>query len=310
MSLIQAVARNPRIPFSSCSSGFLRNTRRGIFPRCRGTTCCSESFPKPVSGFVHGLHGKRLQHVGHHAITRAIRIILHHLHTSPEYSVNSDLHPSRNPGLKAVCPSSLLLNPLLLHTRRLILVVMTSFAMGRHLLHPLISVFTGLSIDPEPFHTGSLNDLSLGQSSHPSVEFSSCFPCLVPEIFHQRSIPAFCRRRLLSDLIRNLEVVFVSARRPCSFNRRLLLQPFLQRHQPFPSWPLSTQARENSRHKTEALNFWVSSSDLGKPISFCLAPASIHFVQLSPQPDNWSQPLSLALFRYHVVNLRSHGAIM
>ena len=104
MSLIKAAARNPRTPFSSCASGFLRNTRPRIFPRCNGTTLSSESFPKPVSGFVHGLHGKRLQHIGHHAITRAIRIILHLLHTSPEYSVNSDLHLPLNPSLKTVSP--------------------------------------------------------------------------------------------------------------------------------------------------------------------------------------------------------------
>ena len=113
-------------------------------------------------------------------------------------------------------PLQLFLDPVL-HLRRLILVVVASFAMALHFLHPLLPVFTGSSI-PEPLHDRPLKSLAPGKFTHPGIKFSSNL---------RRS-----RRRHPPKHHRDIEFVLVSSRRRCRFDRRRLFQRFLQEFQP------------------------------------------------------------------------------
>ena len=125
---------------------------------------------------MNGFHGKFLHISVSKQSLGQFGLVLHHIPTSPENFADSDLHHPSHPGLES---ASLLLDPGLLHLRRLILVVVASLEVGVHLLHPLFSVFTGLPIDPESFHAGPLNSLVPGNRTHPGnyllafVSFSS-----------------------------------------------------------------------------------------------------------------------------------------
>ena len=153
-----AIARNHPMPFSSFALGFLRNTTRRIVHAAGDRHPPVTLFLKLMCNFMNGFHGKFLHISVSKQSLAPLGLVLHHIPTGPENFADSDLHHPSNPGLKS---ASLFLDPVLLHLRRLILVVVASFANYLRFLHA------------EPLHDGPLKSLAPGKFTHPGIKFSS-----------------------------------------------------------------------------------------------------------------------------------------
>ena len=96
---VNSMVPNHRIPFSSLALFEESHTLK--FLHCR--TFVLESITKIVSGFIHKIHVKFLNHFSH----SGLRLVLHHPPAGPECPVHNDLHLLPHPVLDAVSPSSL-----------------------------------------------------------------------------------------------------------------------------------------------------------------------------------------------------------
>ena len=128
------------------------------------------------------------------AIARTFRFVLHHFPSCSKDSVG-DRNFSSVPSNQDVTSASLFSNPLRLHLRGLVFLVVASLAVGCNLLHPFLSVFTGTSYDLDFLHNWFPHDLPSGSG----LPFWHRTPfgrsVLFPKSFPQGRIPAFCRRR-------------------------------------------------------------------------------------------------------------------
>ena len=92
----RAISRNPRSPFSSLATRFLRNTRRRTF-NASGAQHSLEPLVERVRDLVCCLRRQALQHLHHQAVGGPVGLVLHHFHPCAKNPVDSDsyMRPSR-----------------------------------------------------------------------------------------------------------------------------------------------------------------------------------------------------------------------
>ena len=146
---------NPRVPFSSFASGLFRNTKNVEFPTLLEPDILLSIFSQTNGSFFETFQ-----------------------------SQSSTQSKPRDSLLLVFVPESSPLTSATSHPCRL------GIIRNAHL-----SVFTGPSIDPEPFHEGSLNSLTPGKRIQRGIKSSSCLPRFFLRDISQHKIPAFHRRR-------------------------------------------------------------------------------------------------------------------
>ena len=104
---------------------------------------------EPVRHLIHCLRRQTLQHFRYQAVGGPIGLVHHHLPSCTENPVHCDLNSAPLLGCTPIAADPLTSDPFSLYLRGLRCVVVATFAMGSDLCRPLISVFTGTSVDPE-----------------------------------------------------------------------------------------------------------------------------------------------------------------
>ena len=110
-TLKKAIARNPRSPLLKLGVWFLEKHKRN-FPRLWGSTLSSEPLLEPVRHLVHCLCRETLQHLPHQAVCGSVSLVLLHVPSRAQNSVDCDLYMLDLEGSQAVTTTSLVPNPL------------------------------------------------------------------------------------------------------------------------------------------------------------------------------------------------------
>ena len=148
---INAMARNPRMPFSSFAAGFFKNTSLRTFR---------------ATGAVWRLLSLRLNqphHFRHEAVLRTARFILHHPPSGAYYTVHCNHQFSLLPICQTFSSTPLLPKPFGLHLRGFNRIGVTLLAVSSHFLRPFFPIFTGCCVDTQLFDNWPVDHLSLGR---------------------------------------------------------------------------------------------------------------------------------------------------